>query len=197
MYLQVIIHRIFHIIKTFSPMFKQNTLLFLLCLTGMYSLSAQTELKDYGKKLSVGVSIFQGIGIPVRYYAGSHVLEAGAYMGGIVFSVDNEIKEIRFEPMIGGGYTFFGDRFLKEKKKRSKVRANGISLRVNQILGDYSTTIPSLAWAQETFRVGRTKQSFLFELGIRYVVPHYTYLGLETKSQVGLHLRCQWNFFLK
>ncbi len=178
-------------------MSNKNILVCLLCLTGAYSLSAQSEYGEYGKKLSIGFSIFQGIGVPVRYYAGSHVLEGGVYMGGIVFTADDEIQEVRLEPMVSGGYTFFGDRFLKEKKKRNKIRANGISLRASQILGDYSTTIPSLAWAQETFRQGRTKQSFLFELGLRYVIPHYTYRGLEVENQIGLHLRCQWNFFLK
>jgi hypothetical protein len=99
--------------------------------------------------------------------------------------------------MFGAGYSYFGKKFLKEKKKRIKVKANGSVLRVNQIVGDYSTTIPSLSWAQEIFREGRTNRSFLFELGIQYGFPKYTYNGSTPASSVGLRLRCQWNLFLK
>jgi len=161
------------------------------------SLWAQSDYQEYGGKLSIGLSIFDGFGIPVRYYAGSSVLEGGAYIGSVILYENDELKEIRAEPMFGAGYTYFGNRFLKEKKRHDKIRANGISLRVNQLLGDYSTTIPSLSWAQETFRVGRTNRSFLFELGIQYLLPNFTYLGVEAESQVGLRLRLQWNFFLK
>jgi len=63
--------------------------------------------------------------------------------------------------------------------------------------GRLSTTIPSLSWAQEIFREGRTNRSFLFELGIQYGFPKYTYNGSTPASSVGLRLRCPWNLFLK
>ena len=162
-------------------------------------LRAQTpELSAYGGKVSMGVSILDGFGIPVRFHAGnSHILEAGAYMGGIVIFYNDDLQEIRYEPMLGAGYTFMGDRFLKEKKRRDKIRSHGICLRVNQLLGDYSTTIPSLSWAQETFREGRTNRSFTFELGLQYLIPNFEYFGEEYASRVGVRLRCQWNFYLK
>ncbi len=175
-----------------------NTLLSVLFLTISFYLSAQTtDYKEYGGKISIGVEIFDGFGIPVRYYSGPHVIEAGMYMGGVALYENSKLADIRTEPMVGAGYTYFGNRFLKEKKRRDKIRANGISLRVNQLLGDFSTTVPSLSWAQETFREGRTHRSFLFELGIQYLVPNFTYLEVRPDPQVGLHLRCQWNFFLK
>jgi hypothetical protein len=99
--------------------------------------------------------------------------------------------------MFGAGYTYFGDRFLKTKRGKEKIRAHGIALRVNQIIGDYSTTIPSLSWAQETFRKSNTKRSFLFELGIQYGIPHYEFFDQAFNTSVGIRLRCQWNFFLK
>lgn len=178
-------------------MLNKNILLCFLCLIAPCCLSAQSDYKEYGGKLSIGVSLFDGVGIPVRYYAGSNVFEGGVYIGSVLLYENKVLTDIRAEPMVGVGYTYFGDRFLKEKKRRDKIRANGISLRVNQLLGDFSTTIPSLSWAQETFREGRTKRSFLFELGIQYSLPGSTYLDAEAENQVGIRLRCQWNFFLK
>lgn len=181
-------------------MCKKNTLLYCLVLLFSSSLFSQTEpdYSEYGGKVSIGVSIFDGFGIPVRVYKGNHVFEGGAYVAGIAFTdPDGFLEDILTVPMFGAGYTYFGDRFLKVKKKRDKIRANGIAVRVNQIVGDYSTTIPSLSWAQETFREGRTKRSFLFELGIQYGFPHFEYLNAPINNSVGIRLRCQWNFFLK
>ncbi len=184
-------------------MFQKNILLCCLYFTVAGSLFGQStptatpDYTGYGGKLSIGISIFDGFGVPVRYYAGSNVLEAGMYMGGVLLYENNTLKDYRTEPMLGAGYSYFGSRFLKEKKRRDKIRANGIALRVNQLLGDFSTTIPSLSWAQETFREGRRNRSFLFELGIQYLLPNFTYLEVEARNQVGIRLRCQWNFFLK
>ena len=185
----------------------KNLLFCLLCLYGATQLSAQTtpatapapqpDYKEYGGKLTIGFSIFDGLGIPVRYYAGSNVLEGGFYMGSILFINDNELDKIAVEPMLGAGYTYFGNRYLKTKKKHNRIRTNGICLRANQLLGDYPVTTPSLSWAQESFLEGRTNRSLLFELGIQYALPNYIYQGEAAKNQVGIRLRLQWNFFLK
>ncbi|MBL7828354.1 MAG: hypothetical protein JNJ57_17110 [Saprospiraceae bacterium] len=159
--------------------------------------SKQDDLSDYGKKLSIGISILDGFGIPVRYYAKNHVMEAGAYVAGVAVYENNNLIDYRTWPMFGAGYTYFGDRFLKEKRKRDKIRAHGIAVRVNQLVGSYPTTIPSLSWAMETFREGRKNRSFLFELGIQYALPNFTYNNEPVPNAVGLRLRCQWNFFLK
>jgi hypothetical protein len=160
--------------------------------------AAATDYSDYGGKAGIGFSILDGIGVPARLYLGHHVLEAGAYMGGVaLYDANNDLVDIGFEPLVGAGYTYFGNRYLKPKRKRDKIRSNGICLRVNQLLGTFPTTVPSLSWAQETFREGRKYRSFIFELGIQYSFPNFSYDGVEQVSRVGLRLRCHWNFFLK
>jgi hypothetical protein len=155
-------------------------------------------LGEYGGKVSIGISILDGFGVPVRIYKHQHVLELGAYSAGLAFLyVDEFDVETITAPMIGLGYTYFGNRFLKVKKKQDKIKANGIAIRLNQIVGTYNTSIPSLSWAHETFREGRTHRSFLFELGIQYAFPHFSIGGESLNSSVGLRLRCQWNMFLK
>jgi hypothetical protein len=155
------------------------------------------DFSDYGGKVSVGISIIGGIGVPVRYYKNHNTFELGAYATGILFELEDEEVVIVSVPMFGAGYTYFGNKFLKAKKKRSKIKANGVALRVNQIVGEYNTTIPSLSWAHESFRQGRTHRSFLFELGIQYILPNYTLGGQPLSDGVGLRARCQWNLFLK
>lgn len=161
------------------------------------STAKPADFTDYGGKFSVGISILDGVGVPVRMYRDNYVFELGAYSAGILLNDLNEDPVVVTAPMFGAGYSYFGKKFLKEKKKRNKIKSNGFVLRVNQIVGEYNTTIPSLSWAQEIFRQGRTNRSFLFELGIQYGFPHYTYNGSTPTSSVGLRLRCQWNLFLK
>ncbi|MBL7781837.1 MAG: hypothetical protein JNM22_11520 [Saprospiraceae bacterium] len=170
---------------------------FLCFLLTLGAATAQSDYSEYGGKISIGVSILDGFGIPVRYVMGHHVAELGAYAGTIIEFQDDEINGIYVEPMIGAGYTYFGNRFLKQKRKVNKIRAHGIALRVNQILGDYSTTIPSLSWAQETFREGRTNRSFTFELGLQYAFANVEDRPVTIQNNVGIRLRCQWNFYLR
>ena len=182
----------------------KNTLLFLPFLFLLQQGIAQSDstsvppidFSNYGAKVSIGISIIDGLGVPVRLYQDHNVFELGAYAAGILFEVGDE-TELATAPMFGAGYTYFGNKFLKTKKKRNKIKANGIALRVNQIVGDFSTTIPSLSWAHESFKQGRTHRSFLFEMGIEYLLPNYTFDSDPLISGVGLRLRCQWNLFLK
>lgn len=169
---------------------------FLLIMLQSSLLTAQSDYSEYGRKVSIGVSILDGFGIPVRLVHQHNVFEGGLYMGSIVEFQDNELNNIYVEPMVGAGYTYFGNRFLKQKRRHNKIKSHGICLRVNQILGDFSTTIPSLSWAQETFREGRTHRSFTFELGIQYAFEN-TDRPIEIVSNVGLRLRCAWNFYLR
>ena len=160
---------------------------------------AVTDFSSYGGKVSVGISILDGIGVPARLYRDNYVFELGAYSAGILledFNPDNS-PVIVSAPMFGAGYSYFGNKFVKAKKKRNKIKSHGIALRVNQIVCQYRTTVPSLSWAQEIFREGRTNRSFLFELGIQYGFPNYNYNGSVPDSSVGIRLRCQWNLFLK
>ncbi len=97
--------------------------------------------------------------------------------------------------MLGGGYTFFGDRF--EKTNRGKIRAHGIALRASQLTGDYQMTKASLGWAMETFKKEHPKRSFIFELGLQQQFKNYVYNGERAKDATSLYLRLHWNFFLK
>lgn len=186
----------FTFIKNHS-MTKHYVSTFLCLLFALGALEAQSDYSEYGGKVSIGVSILDGFGIPVRYVMGHNVAELGAYSGTIIEFQDDEINGIYAVPMIGAGYTYFGNRFLKQKKRVNKIRAHGIALRVNQILGDYSTTIPSLSWAQETFREGRTNRSFTFELGLQYAFANVVDRPVTIQNSVGIRLRCQWNFYLR
>ncbi len=158
--------------------------------------SADTTGKyaNYGRKIGIGISIFDGLGVPVRYYLSpKRVLEGGIYFAGIAVT-EYEETQLKFAPMLGGGFTFFGDRF--EKVRKQKIRAHGLALRLNYLTGDYSTTMLSAGWAMETFKKNRSNRSFIFELGLRGQFPNYEIEGEPAKVSPGLYLRCHWNFFV-
>jgi hypothetical protein len=78
---------------------------------------AAGDYDDYGGKVSIGISILSGFGVPVRYYINpKNVLEGGFYVGGVaIYNSDlEELQAIKSEFMAGLGYTYFGNRFLKE-----------------------------------------------------------------------------------
>lgn len=155
------------------------------------------DFSDYGGKIGVGICILDGFGVPVRYYfSPKAVAEAGLYAGSIAIKDNTTNDEFEFHGglQFGGGISLFGDRFEKSKRHKTKIRANGVALRANYLTGDYAAFRPSLSWAQETFREGRTNRSFIFELGIEGIMPNFkTY---DADPTVNLHLRCHWNFFL-
>lgn len=155
-----------------------------------------SQYANYGGQVGIGFSIFDGLGTPVRYYLSpKKVLEGGIYYGGIVVRPENEDPRLEAGLMLGGGFTFFGDRF--EKASKHKIRAHGLALRLNHLTGDYSTTMLSAGWAMETFRKGRTNRSFIFELGLRGVFPNFELDGETVKATPSAYLRCHWNFFVK
>ncbi len=162
---------------------------------------AASDYDDYGGKVSIGISILNGFGVPVRVYLNpKNVLEVGMYAGGVViFNSDNsEIEDIEYGFMGGLGYTYFGNRFLKEKRKRNKIRAHGAALRASRLFGDFNTTFTSLGWAMETFKEDRRGSSFIFELGLQAFFPDFVYNGVVyDEPKPGIYLRCHWNFFLR
>jgi hypothetical protein len=164
--------------------------------SGKTSVATSTGKYDnYGGKIGIGISILDGLGVPVRYYLSpKKVAEAGIYYGGIAVRDDDEIQ-LGYGPMFGGGFTFFGDRFEKEGKK--KIRAHGLALRVNYLTGDYSTTMLSAGWAMETFKKDRTNRSFIFELGLRGQFPNFEIAGEPAKFSPTAYVRCHWNIFVK
>jgi hypothetical protein len=160
---------------------------------------AATDFSSYGGKVGVGISILDGVGVPARLYRDNSVFELGAYSAGILLEDfdPNNSPVIVSAPDVRCRVFLLRKQVSESQKKRNKVKSHGIALRVNQIVGQYRTTVPSLSWAQEIFREGRTNRSFLFELGIQYGFPNYTYNGSVPDSSVGIRLRCQWNLFLK
>lgn len=175
------------------------TTLFICLLTTVAAL-AQTNrdsignYNSYGGKVGVGISIFDGFGIPVRFYLSpKNVLEAGFYFGAIAVITDDQL-EILAGPLVGVGYTYFGNRF--EKPKYQKIRANGVAVRFNHLAGDYSTSMLSLGWAMETIRKKHPQRSFILELGLKQTFPDFVYNGEAIKATTGIYLRCHWNLFL-
>lgn len=163
-----------------------------------------SEYDDYGGKIGFGVSIFNGFGMPVRYYLSpKKVIEGGVYIGAVAIWEQNNggnLELLAYEPnfMLGAGYSYFGNRFLKQKKHKSKVRAHGLAVRGQYLVGDFKTAFASLGWAMETFRKDRKNNSFIFELGLQGAFPNFVYNNVEySKGRPGLYLRCHWNFFLK
>jgi opacity protein-like surface antigen len=173
--------------------------------TGTANFSSDTlKFDDYGGKVGFGICILDGFGMPVRYYFNpKNVVEAGVYLGGVAIrkeDINGDLESIDYRTnfMLGVGYSYFGDRFLKEKKKGNKVRAHGIAVRGDYMLGDFSTAFASLGWAMETFKENRKNQSFIFELGLQAIFPDFIFEGVEYSGVwPGLYLRCHWNFFLK
>lgn len=163
-----------------------------------------SEYDNYGGKLGIGISILDGFGVPARYYfSPKSVAELGFYTGGIAIYEEQpaggnlELQAYELGFMIGTGYTYFGDRFLKQKKRKNKVRAHGVALRASRLFGDFGTTFTSLGWAMETFRENKTNKSFIFELGLQGSFPNFVFEGREYNDpRPGVYLRCHWNFFL-
>ncbi len=162
------------------------------------------DYSDYGGKVGFGISILNGFGLPVRYYFNpKNVIEGGIYLGGVAIQkedINGDLESIDYKAnfMVGAGYTYFGSRFLKEKKKINKVRAHGIAVRGNYLFGDFNTAFTSLGWAMETFKENRRNNSFIFELGLQAAFPDFVYEGKVYSDVVpGVYLRCHWNFFLK
>ncbi len=166
-----------------------------------FDFNEEMDYTEYGGKLGIGISILDGFGIPVRYYISPKmVAEAGLYSRTILlantdFSGDPDFTS-ETSAQIGVGFTYFGDRFLKEKRKRNKVRAHGIATRLGHKFGNYQYTTGSIGWAMENFRENRTNKSFIFELGLQGGFADYVYNGIEYGSNIGVYLRCHWNFFI-
>jgi hypothetical protein len=156
---------------------------------------------EYGSKVGVGFTILDGIGIPVRIYPNPNVVfELGLGLGGITgvkkLNYKDEVSELHLgvKPFIG--LSFFGNRFEKTRKEKLKVRANGVAFHAGYLVGSYKTISPSIAWAQETFRQGNTKKSFIFELGFQYYNHIFKYNpSVFYYSEWGPYLRCVWNTF--
>jgi hypothetical protein len=152
------------------------------------------NVSEYGKKVSVGITILNGFGIPVRYYrTPKQVFEGGLYIGNVAVKDANDNYTFPSYLMFGTGFTYFGDRFVKEKKRKTKIRANGVAVRLNYLTGDYASFLPSVGWAMATFKQKNKNRSFIFELGLNGVLPAKK--SFRTTG-AGLYLRCHWNFFL-
>jgi hypothetical protein len=160
------------------------------------------EFDNYGTKLGFGIRILDGFGVSFRYYnSPKKVFDAGIGTGGLAtFKVDSNSDPIfNYYPgaKLSAGFTYFGDRFEKIKKKKVKVRANGVAFRGNYSTGKYPVFAPSLGWVMETFRKDRTNRSFIFELGLYANMKNFDYDNEVTSIPGGgLYLRCHWNFFL-
>jgi hypothetical protein len=181
--------------KQISVMLQKNS--------ARFSADTAGDFSDYGGKVGFGISILNGFGLPVRYYFNpKNVIEGGVYLGGVVIQkedLNGDLESIEYKAnfMVGVGYSYFGNRFLKEKKSRNKVRAHGIAVRANYLLGDFNTAFTSLGWAMETFKENRRNNSFIFELGLQAAFPDFVYEGVEYSDVIpGIYLRCHWNFFL-
>jgi hypothetical protein len=157
---------------------------------------------NYGTKVGFGIKILDGLGVSVRYYnSPKKVIDAGIGLGGYATFKTNNNNETVFNyfpgTVLSAGFTYFGDRFEKTKKKKVKIRANGVVFRGNYLTGKYPTFSPSLGWAMETFKKDRTNRSFIFELGLKSNFKNFNYDNEVTSVlPVGIYLRCHWNFFL-
>ena len=153
------------------------------------------EFNDNGKKLSIGISILDGFGVPVRYYLSpQHVFDIGPYYTGIVIQDANDNYTFSTGFILAGGFTYFGKKYIKETRKKTKIRANGIAMRGSYLFGDLQSFIPSFGWARETSRMNRPNRSFIFELGIQGIIPIND--SFQPSYTAGIYLRCHWNFFL-
>lgn len=187
-----------------------NRILFVVTLTTCWGVAMAQQgaapapdLSAYGGKMGVGISLFNGFGVPLRYYISpKNVAEIGFYTGGVAILDDSgsaglEIES--YEPgfMVGVGYSRFGDKFLKEKRHKRKVRAHGAALRYQHLFGNFKTGFLSLGWAMETSKEKKPHRSFIFELGLQGAFPNFVYDGqLYNNARPGLYLRCHWNFFI-
>jgi hypothetical protein len=169
-----------------------------------YYPSSREEYKDYGGKVSVGVSIF-GLGIPVRFYATPlHVFEVNAELIGAIIQNNFERgSQLRARACLGASYTFLTDPFFIAKTTRKgvttvKLKKQGFAFRYNTLFSSKPLRAMSIGYAMESIRENNKKGSFTFELGIRYVPPFILEESRgesRGKAAVGPHLRLAWGGF--
>lgn len=153
------------------------------------------QYDNYGGKfgIGIGISFFNALGAPLRYYFSPKIVMEGGIYYGLIHTTDDYGVPDGFEDglMLGGGFTFFGDRFEKESMK--KIKAHGLALRYNYFTGNYlEANILSAGWAMETFKKDRSNRSFIFELGLKTTLSAF-----EIYPNIPVYLRCHWNFFVK
>jgi hypothetical protein len=165
----------------------------------------QDTTNNYGTKVGFGLKILDGLGVSFRYYNSPKlVFDTGIGIGGylnIKTDNNNTSNPPTFEyypaPVLSAGFTIFGDRFEKTTKKNQKIRANGVAIRGNYLVGRYPTFSPSVGWAMETIRKNNPNRSFIFELGLKANVKNFEYdYVVSMVRPVEIYLRCHWNFFL-
>ena len=175
--------------------------------------TSQVDPNDYGGEMGLGFQILDGLTVAFRYYLKpSTVLQLDAGLISVnapLLSDENgEEQEINIENGFGlnASVNFFGQRFQKIKRSGNhKIKSHGVAIRAGQVFGDYSSTRFTAGWVQEVFKQRNPKHSFLFELGLGAMLPHWhagtlgqNVLYEEPASVVGtIYLRLHWNWFLK
>ncbi|RMF01233.1 MAG: hypothetical protein D6772_05145, partial [Bacteroidetes bacterium] len=139
-------------------------------------------IRNAGGKLSVGISFGEGFGVPVRYYiTPKHVVEAGLYLGAVVIFDEDSNGEINTYlpsgPTIGLAFARLGNKFEKAKRRKSKIRALGVTPRFQYQFpvgkdDTFSRFSFSLGFTQETYKGRKHNRNYIFEFG-----PYYHYLA--------------------
>ncbi len=173
--------------------------------TSRYS---QDYINNVGGKLSVGIAFDEGFGVPVRYYWNpKNVVEAGFYVGSTAIVVQNDPNDAEFYlpsgPMFSLAYCRLGEKFEKAKTRKSKIRALGVTPRLQHQFpsgsgNTFSKTLLSLGFTQETYKGTKHNRNYIFELGPYYRKLSGKFEGVDlTGTDFGVYLRFNWNWFLE
>lgn len=169
---------------------------------------SQAYIDQVGGKLSVGIAFDEGFGVPVRYYwTPKNIVEAGMYLGTSVVIQEEGNDDFEFYlpsgPMFGIAYTRLGEKFEKAKKRKSKIRALGVTPRFYYQFpagseNTFSKARFSVGFTQETYKGPQHRRNYVFEIGPYYSVLNGSFEGLDfTGPEYGIYLRFNWNWFLE
>ena len=124
-----------------------NLFFSILCVSFSQENDGSFEFNDNAKKLSIGISILDGFGVPVRYYLSpQHVFDIGPYYTGIVIQDANDNYTFSTGFILAGGFTYFGKKYIKETRKKTKIRANGIAMRGSVLFGEAEAQQALVRW---------------------------------------------------
>lgn len=182
------------------------------------------KLEEYAGKAGIGIALGGGgiAGIPIRVYPSrKFALELGVFVRPSVVQTryttyttinngngqsytyatgDRTETDLRFPPMIAGGFDFFlGESY---KPWKDKIYRNGILFRFGKTVGAEfaGEKMIVLGWAKERFKARNKNASYLFELGagvIKYDISIDSY-GFGPSSDIFplIYWKLHWNFLI-
>lgn len=166
------------------------------------------DFSEYGSPQSFAFSLFGPgfLGFHYRKDMGNDLhLDIGGHYTSTVLAMSDEIED--FEDFdfknglaLSAGVDYFFDRFHKQKKRKEKIRANGLFATASHNFSELNSSTLAFGWTSEYYRVGRPHRAFILHLGLQANINHWVdepeYIIYEKPGDVnvGLYLGLKWVF---